>query len=201
MPLEIRAVFIEGARIRRILHQRADDRRRDVDASAAAGLQQDPQRLCVALKILQICDHLRGQPLPQRPVLIKDLSKILPEPVADHRLAEVPERRIAQIVQQTRAKQHRGDPLRILRRDLLVLRRVLRDHDAELSGDRGDLNGVRQPCPDKIAFIQREDLRFILQSAECSAGDDLPIVFFKRIDRINPEYRRFLRLHCQLFRG
>ena len=34
------------------------------------------------------------------------------------------------------ASAERADPLRILRRDLFVQRRVLRDHDAELSGNR-----------------------------------------------------------------
>ena len=172
-----------GARIRRILHQRADDRRRDVDASAAAGLQQDPQRLCVALKILQICDHLRGQPAPAaacpyKGYLVQDspgTSRRSPSR-RSARTADCPDR----AADPRKAAQRRSPPHPPARNlSWLVLRRVLRDHDAELSGDRGDLDGVRQPCPDKIAFIQREDLRFILQSAECSAGNDLADSLFQ----------------------
>ena len=57
---DIRTAFINGAGVGGIFYQRADDRFGQIEAGTVFCFQQDPQRLCIALKIFQISDHLRG---------------------------------------------------------------------------------------------------------------------------------------------
>ena len=57
---EIRTAFINGAGVGGVFYQRADDRFGQIEAGTVFCFQQDPQRLCIALKIFQISDHLLG---------------------------------------------------------------------------------------------------------------------------------------------
>ena len=57
---DIRTAFINGAGVGGVFYQRADDRFGQIEAGTVFCFQQDPQRLCIALKIFQISDHLLG---------------------------------------------------------------------------------------------------------------------------------------------
>ena len=130
------------------------------------------------------------------------MVKVLFEPVTDHGLAEMPEGRIAEVVQKAGAEQDRCDGFGILRHSnisWLVLCCVFGDHDAKLPGDRGDFDRVRQAGSDEITLVQRKHLRFILQPAECSAGNDPAVVLFKCIDGILLERIGLRRFRRKLF--
>ena len=116
------------------------------------------------------------------------MVEVLFEPVTDHGLAEMPER-IAEVVQ--RPAQSRTDAMASASSGTAISVGLycvvfFGDHDAKLPGDRGDFDRVRQAGSDEIALVQRKHLRFILQPAECSAGNDPAVVLFKCIDGDTP---------------
>ena len=199
---DIRVAAAEGKGVRGIFHQGADDGLGEIDLGAVPGLQQDAQGLGVALEVLQVGGHLRGQPGPQRPALIVNQVQMLLEPVSNDHLAKVPEGRVAQIVEQTGAEQNGGDALGGVPVDVrgLVRGGVFGNHDAQLPGHRGDLDGMGEPGPHEIALVQGEDLGFVLKPAESGAGHNFVIVLFKFVDGILGELSGFRLFRARFLR-
>ncbi len=140
------------------------------------------QRLCIPLKMIKIRLHLRCQNLGQGSPFPLQKRHMNPEPVPNRRLSKMPEGRIADIVQKPRTLKnvaHIGLERRLKVFVLSVLQDLLRHILPQRFRQRGHLQRMRQSGTDKVAFIQRKDLRLVLQPPERRASDDPVVILFK----------------------
>ena len=203
VPAELRGRPVKGQGISGVLDESAHDGEGQVGFPAVTGLSQDAQGLGITLEVLQIPGHLRGEPGPQGPVLIRDGVQMLPEPLADQGLPEVAEGGIAQVVEEPRAHEHRGDITgRPIRQRFLPprdLSEILHRHLPQLPGHGGHLDGVGQPGAHEVALVQGEHLGLVLKTPEGGAGDDGLIVLLKLVDGVPVKGLRLPLRLCQPF--
>ena len=60
-----------------------------------------------------------------------------------------------------------------------ISQNILSDILSEGFGKRRHLQRMCQPCPDKVTFIKRKDLRLILKAPERCTSDDPVIILLK----------------------
>ena len=109
------------------------------------------------------------------------------EPFAYRLLAEMAERRIPYVMDETGTfydSRNISLCLEVERRIQPSVNDGFRNILGKRSADRGDLQTVRKSCPYEIALIQRKDLRLILQPSEGCAADDPVIILLKFAPKI-----------------
>ena len=133
---------------------------------------QHPERLRVALEILEVCALLRGKELIHALSPAGELREVVAEPFTDSVLPEMPERRVPDIVYQPCAAQYLHTVCAYLRGDLrVILREPCKCRISYRTRKGAYLQRMRQPCAHEISPVQRENLRFVLKSAEGRAAD------------------------------
>ena len=145
-------------------------------------LRHQAQSLGVAFEIIEISEHLWGEHFGKRFALEGQPRQVFPKPVPDRRLAEMSERRIADVMNQPGAlydAAHIRLHLEVKMSIPLIADDILRNVLPERARDRGHFQRVCQPGADKIALIQRKNLRLILQAPERRAADNAVVILFK----------------------
>ena len=114
--------------------------------------------------------------------VISKLREIPYKPFPDCQFTKMTERRIADIMNQTRTLQDIADIFLHLhgkQRIFLVRQNILSDVLSQRLGKGRYFQRMGQPRPDKVALIQRKYLRFILQPPERRAPYNPVIIFLK----------------------
>ena len=113
--------------------------------------------LCISLKMIEVLFHLRTQYHIQSLSLIMQFGKLPHKPVPDRQLPEMPERRIADIMDRAGTFQNMRNILLHLPGKLLIrstLQDCFTDILSQRLGKRRHFQRMRQSCPYKIALIR-----------------------------------------------
>ena len=132
--------------------------------------------------MIEIIFHLICKKILCLPVTEHEIRKIPLKPFTDRRLAEMSERRVADVMDQPCALQNMGDILLHLRRKpgiFPVLQNILAHVLPQRLSQRRDLKRMCQPGSDKIALVKRKDLSLVLKPAEGSAADNPVVILLK----------------------
>ena len=121
-------------------------------------LRKQPQRLGVTLKIIKIRQHLLRQKLCHRRSFESKLRQVPDEPFPDRRLSEMPERRIADVVGESRGLRNRPQVVGVeIFRELVF--DFVENGDRQTASDAGNLDGMGQSAVDMVIDRKRMHLR------------------------------------------
>lgn len=150
-------------------------------------LGHQPQRLGISFEVIEILPHLGRKKLAHRHSLKLQPGQVVPEPLADSRFTKMAEGGIANVVKQPGALENIADiGLKGGLKSLITYgpQNLFRNILPQGFAKGGYLQRMGQSGTNKVAFIQRKDLCFVLQPSEGSAVDNAVIIFFKLCSKI-----------------